>query len=147
MKKNFVSVRVAASLIAAVSCLSIYMLTPTRTDFADAKLNSLFSQCSSSVLKESYNEGSCENLYRTYANISRSSTYQYISDQVMFKLHGKITDLGHVLDLASVTDGFMARLPSGKYHTTRRSNIFDAIIGAPSQPIPLDSESELKAAL
>lgn len=147
MNTKCVPVRTAACLIVAFACLAVYMLTPSRTDYLDARVNLLFSQCSSSLLEDEFKMEPCEELYRTYANISRSTAYHYISDNVMFKLHGEISKLGYSLDINQVTDGFMQKLPSGKYHTTRRNNIIDALISTPTESVDFDYDGGIDASL
>jgi hypothetical protein len=120
--------RVMSAVIVGISAFWVYQMTPTFTEKMDLTINSLFSRCSSSVLNNTYDESACTELFEQYASITRSSSYAYISDDVMFNLHKNIESQGYIFDLEQTTNGFLQQLPSGKYHSTRRNSLIDAII-------------------
>ncbi|USD59090.1 hypothetical protein J4N45_11160 [Vibrio sp. SCSIO 43140] len=125
---SLLNLRVMAAVILGISAFWIYQMTPTFSEKMDTTINSLFSRCSSSVLNNTYDELACAELFQHYANITRSATYSYISDDVMFELHRSIQNQGHIFDIDQATNGFLQQLPSGKYHSTRRNSIIDAFI-------------------
>lgn len=121
---KLVEVRVAAAFVAVLTSFAIYSLTPSVASQIDNKLNALFSQCSSSLVPDvTFNHAACSKLFTTYSNVAKSSSYQYLSDEVMFELHRTIVSKNFDLDIAEVTQGYIQILPSGKYYSTDRKSV------------------------
>lgn len=138
---SLLNLRVMSAVILGISAFWIYQMTPTFTEKMDTTINSLFSRCSSSVLNNSYDEIACTELFHHYSNITRSETYSYISDDVMFELHRNILNQGHQFDIDRATNGFLQQLPSGKYHSTRRNSFIDALIKSSDTPSSTDTHT------
>lgn len=139
-----IEIRVAAAFIVVLTSFAIYSLTPSASSQIDNKLNALFSQCTSSLLpKESFDHDACSKLYAIYSQVSKSGTYEYLSDEVMFELHRTIVNQSETFDIAKETQGFMQRLPSGKYHTTRRTDLLDVMLKTTSHKKLADNGSKI----